>query len=85
MGDRAILGSMGSGFGSVSSVERLDANSVATPTYSEARTIGSKTAFLTPADAEAFDRWDKPNVSVATNGSTFERLKAAVNELLEGL
>lgn len=93
MGDRSILGSAGSGFGSVSTIERLDANSVATQQYSEPRTITSKDAFgatstkevfLTKADAETFDRWEKPNVSVNVNGTTAQRIKAAITEFLEG-
>lgn len=92
MGDRAILGSGGIGDGSVSTVSRLEGNSAPTPQYTERRTVTwqegngttSKDVYLTPEDAKAYDTWDKPNVSVATNGTTVERLKRTISEWLEG-
>ncbi len=84
MSDRAILGSRSDGVGMGSlHFEKLDANSKLTETFTEPRTVGRKTVYLTKTDAETFDGWSDLTVSVQTNGTTFERVKAALSELLE--
>lgn len=84
MGDRAILGSSSGnvGMGSLH-LDRLDANSKLTESFTEARALGGKTVYLTRADAERFDGWDPDKATVHTNGTTIERLKATIAELLE--
>jgi hypothetical protein len=84
MGDRAILGNRSDGVGMGSlHFDKLDANSKLTETFSEPRTIANKTVFLTKVDAETFDAWTDRSVTVQTNGTTFERVKAALSEFLE--
>ncbi len=82
MGDRNVVGSNGTvGFGSLSSVAHVDANSVETPTYNQPRVIGENTVCLTASDAKAFDSWDKADVKVDTKRSTFEALKQTVKDI----
>lgn len=84
MGDRAILGSSSDGVGMGSlHLDRIDANSKITESFTEPRTAGSKTVYLTPADAERFDGFEPGRTSVHTNGTTLERLKAAIADFLE--
>lgn len=84
MGDRAILGSRSDGVGMGSlHLDKLDANSKLTESFTEPRTANGKTVYLTKSDAETFDGWTDLQVSVQTNGTTFERLKAAISDFLE--
>lgn len=84
MGDRAILGSSSDGVGMGSlNFDRLDANSKISESFTEPRSVGSKTVYLTKGDAERFDGFDPSKTSVHTNGTTLERLKAAIAEFLE--
>jgi hypothetical protein len=84
MGDRAILSGTPS-MGGVASMENIDANSRQTESYSEPRAVDGKNVFLTPDDAAKLDslRGDGANFTVVTNGHTWDRLKAAVQEFLE--
>ncbi|MDP1918417.1 MAG: hypothetical protein Q8L14_19375 [Myxococcales bacterium] len=63
--------------------DRLDANSKISESFTEPRSVGSKTVYLTKGDAERFDGFDPSKTSVHTNGTTLERLKAAIAEFLE--
>ena len=84
MGDRAILGSGSDGVGMGSlHLDRIDANSKITESFTEPRTVGNKTVYLTKTDAERFDVFDPGKTSVHTNGNSFERLKAAIADFLE--
>lgn len=84
MGDRAILGSGSEGVGMGSlHLDRIDANSKLTESFTEPRTVSSKTVYLTKPDAERFDGFDPSKTSVHTNGTTIERLKAALADFLE--
>lgn len=84
MGDRAILGSSSEGVGMGSlHLDRIDANSKITESFTEPRSVGSKTVYLTKGDAERFDGFDPSKTSVHTNGTTLERLKAAIADFLE--
>lgn len=82
MGDRNVVGGNGAvGFGSLSSVAHVDANSVETPTYNQSRVIGENTVYLSDSDAKVFDSWDKTDVKVDTKRSTFEALKQTVKDI----
>ncbi len=81
MGDRNVVGSNGTAaYGSVSSVAHVDANSVETPTYNQARVIGENTVYLTADDSKVFDSWNKNDVSVHDNTkrSMADNLKATI-------
>lgn len=81
MGDRAIRGSDGLGMGSLH-FESVDANSKATEQYTERRVVDGQTVFLSPEGAEKLDSLERGQLSVAVNGTSWDRLKAAIDEFL---
>lgn len=78
MGDRSIQSRAGEGFGGLH-VDTVDASSKQTEVFSEQRVVDGQTVFLAPESAQQLDGSDR-NWTVHVNGSTWDRLKAAIEE-----
>ncbi|MCU0695004.1 MAG: hypothetical protein MUC96_00595 [Myxococcaceae bacterium] len=86
MGDSTIVGSKGfAGAGSLSSVEHLDANTIPTQHYTKEAKVGDATVYLTPADAERLETWDKTEVSIHKNRTTKEAAVETFKDLVRWL
>jgi hypothetical protein len=83
MGDRSIQGRAGEGFGGMH-VDAIDANSRQTEQYTEARTLGGAKVFVSPESAQKIDlelAGGNRDWTVHASGNTWQRLKAAIDEL----
>ena len=83
MGNRAIQGFSDGGIYGAAHPEQIDANSAATPQYTERRTVAGKAVFMTAEDATKLDAAmvePERTWTVAPNGHTWDRLKDALHE-----
>jgi hypothetical protein len=83
MGDRSIQSRAGEGFGGLH-VDTLDANTARTESFSEPRTVDGQTVFVTPEGAQALDLAADRSWKVHVNGTTWQRLRAAIDEWRAG-
>jgi len=83
MGDRSIQSRAGEGFGGLH-VDTVDANTTQTATFSEQRTVAGQTLFVSPEGAQALDLANDRSWSVHASGTTWQRLKAAIDEWRSG-
>ena len=61
-------------------VETLDANSSQTDAFSEPRQVDGQAVFVSPEGAQALDASEDRSWTVHVNGSTWDRLKALIDE-----
>lgn len=84
MADRSIQSRISEGFGSLH-VDTIDANTTPKEQFTESRIVDGKELFLSPEGASQLDAAADRSWTVHVNGSTFERLKAALDEWRAGL